>query len=170
MIKKLLVILNVIILMMSLCFLLLGGMFQCSSSYIGKYYGSISCAISMIIMVFVYLLNISAKNNGKFPLSKFSILFPVMISILSILVNIYNTKKHKNNILLNKANTNYYYYNGLFVLSLGGIVMIQIFNLLMNFFYDTSNSLLKNILKYSIFIISIINGIFSYFSHYYINL
>ena len=132
MLRKGLILLNIIILLLSLCFLLMGGLFQCSTSYTGKFYGSLASAASMVFMIFVYLLSIPAKNNGKFPLSEFYIFLPVIITILSILLTTYNIKKHKKDIMSNKANTNYYLYNGLYVLTLGFIIIFQIFNLIMN--------------------------------------
>ena len=93
MLRKGLILLNIVILLLSLCFLLMGGLFQCSTSYTGKFYGNIASATSMIFMIFVYLLSIPAKNNGKFPLSEFYIFLPVIITILSILLTTYNIKK-----------------------------------------------------------------------------
>jgi hypothetical protein len=167
MLRKGLILLNIIILLLSLCFLLMGGLFQCSTSYTGKFYGSLASAVSMIFMIFVYLLSIPAKNNGKFPLSEFYIFLPVIITILSILLTTYNVKKHKKDIMSNKSNTNYYLYNGLYVLTLGFIIIFQIFNLIMNHFYNFYKS---NMFKYILFFFTIINALFSYLSHHYINL
>jgi hypothetical protein len=165
MLRKCLILLNIIILLLSFCFLLIGGLFQCSNSYTGKLYGSLASAASMIFMIFIYLLRISAKNNGKFPLSEFHIFIPAIITILSILLTIYNIKKHKKDIMSNKSNTNYYFYNGLYVLSLGFIIIFQIFNLIMNHFYDFYKS---NMFKYILLFFSITNALFSYLSHHYI--
>lgn len=167
MLRKGLILLNIIILLLSLCFLLMGGLFQCSTSYTGKFYGSIATIISMIFMLFVYLLSIPVKNNGKFPLSEFYTFLPIIITILSILLMTYNIHKHKKDIISNKSNTNYYLYNGLYVLSLGCIIIFHIFNLIMSHFYNFYNS---NILKYILYFFTIINALFSYLSHYYINL
>jgi hypothetical protein len=167
MLRKGLILLNIIILLLSLCFLLMGGLFQCSTSYSGKFYGSIASAGSMVFMIFVYLLSIPAKNNGKFPLSEFAIFLPVIITILSILLTTYNIKKYKKDIMNNKSNTNYYLFNGLYVLSLGFIIIFQIFNLIMNHFYNFYKS---NMLKYVIIFFTIVNALFSYLSHHYINL
>jgi len=167
MLRKGLILLNIIILLLSLCFLLMGGLFQCSTSYTGKFYGNLASAVSIIFMIFVYLLSIPANNNGKFPLSEFYIFLPVIITILSILLTTYNIKKHKKDIMSNKSNTNYYLYNGLYVLTLGFIIIFQIFNLIMNHFYNFYKS---NMLKYILLFFTIINALFSYLSHHYINL
>ena len=121
----------------------------------------------MIFMIFVYFLSVSAVAIGNFPLSDFYIFLPVIITILSILLTTYNIKKYKNDIMSNKSNTNYYLYNGLYVLTLGFIIIFQIFNLIMNHFYNFYKS---NMLKYIIFFFTIINALFSYLSHHYINL
>jgi len=167
--RKILILLNIIILFLSLCFLLMGGLFNCSTSFIGKFYGNISCVGSMIVMIFIYLISIPAKHNGKFMLSEFLIIIPIIITIVSILITCYDTKKFKKDILKNNANSNYYLYNGLYVLSLGLIIVIQIINLVMNHFYNLSNSSLNNIFKYIIIFSSLVNIFFSYLSHYYIN-
>lgn len=167
MIIKGLILLNIIFLLLSLCFLLTGGLFQCSTSYTGKLYGNISCVSSFAVMMFVLLLSISTKKNGKFFSADFLMFIPIIITILSILLTTYNTKKHKTDIISNKANSNYYLYNGFYVLSLGFIIMFQILNLVMNHFYNLSS---LNVLKYVTLFLSIINGLFSYLSHYYINL
>lgn len=167
MLRKGLILLNIIILLLSLCFLLMGGLFQCSTSYTGKFYGNIASAASMIFMIFIYLLSIPSKNNGKFPLSEFVIFLPAIITILSILLSTHNTKKHKKDIMSNKSNTKYYLYNGLYVLSLGFIIIFQIFNLIMHHFYDFYKSYM---LKYILFFFTIINALFSYLSHHFINL
>tara|TARA_B110000305_G_C19348470_1_gene592946 strand:- start:309 stop:755 length:447 start_codon:yes stop_codon:yes gene_type:complete len=147
----------------------MGGLFKCSTSFIGKFYGNISCVGSMIVMIFIYLISIPKKNNGKFILSEFLIIIPIIITIISILITIYDTKKYKKDILKNNANANYYLYNGLYVLSLGVIISLQIFNLVISHYYNFSNYSLNNILKYGSIFMSIINGLFSYLSHYYIN-
>lgn len=167
MLRKGLILLNVVFLLLSLCFLLIGGLFQCSTSYTGKFYGNLTCVASMIFMIFVYLLGISTKNNGRFPLSEFIIFLPVIVTVLSILLTTYNTKKHKNDIISNKSNINYYLYNGLYVLSLGCIIIIQIFNLIMYHFYNLYKS---KVLNYITLFITIMNALFSYLSHYYVNL
>lgn len=162
-----LVLLNIITLLLSLCFLLIGDLFQCSSSYYAKFYGNISSAATMIFLVFVYLLSIPAKNNGKFPLSEFVIFLPIVITILSILLTTHNTKKYKKEIMSNKSNTNYYLYNSLYVLSLGFIIILQIFSLITNHLYNFYKSIMLN---YILLFFSIVNIIFSYLSHYYISL
>lgn len=167
MLKNWLIVLNVVILLLSLCFLLSGGLFKCSTSYTGIFYGNITSAISMVFMIYVYLLSISSKNYNKFPLSEFAILLPIIIIVLSILLTSYNTNKYKKDIISNKANTNYYLYNGLYVLTLGFIIIILVFNLIMNHFYNFKQF---EILKYIILFFSIVNVSFSYLSHHYINL
>jgi hypothetical protein len=148
----------------------MGGLFYCSTSYTGQFYGNISCIGSMILLIFVFIISIPAKNNGNFPLADFIIMFPVIITILSIALTCYNIKKYREDIVSKKANTNYYLFNGMYVLSLGFIIIFQIFNLVMNHFYNFANTSLNNFIKYFIIFLSAANGGFSYMSHTYINL
>lgn len=170
MLRKILIMLNIILLILSLCFLLMGGLFYCSTSYTGKLYGNMSCAGSFVFMIFIYLISVPAKNNGKFPLSELSVMLPVLITILSVLLTTYNTRKYRKDIVSKKANTNYYLYNGMYVLSLGFIIIFQIFNLIMNHYYNFTNKTLQTYMKYIILFATLLNGLFSYLSHYYINL
>lgn len=170
MIIKLLISLDIILLLFSISFLLLGGLFYCSTSYFALFYGNISCIVSLIFMIFIYLLSFAAKNNNKIPLTLFMSLFPVFITILSILLTSYNTKKHRKDIITQKVNTNYYYFNGFYTLSLCFVIILFIYNLIFNHFYNNLNILSNKYSNYLIIIVSFINAIFSYFSHYYINL
>lgn len=164
-----LILLNIAILLLSLCFLLVGGIFYCSTSYTGKLYGNISCAVALIFLIFIYILSITSRNDGMFPLKEILIFIPVIITILSVLLTSYNTKKHRKNILSNKANSNYYLYNGIYILTLSFTIIFQIINLIINYFYSFTNQKLKSVIYYAILFSSILNGTFSYLSHYYLN-
>jgi hypothetical protein len=168
--RKGLILLNIIIMLLSLCFLLMGGLFYCSTSYVAQLYGNISCAGSMILLVLVIIFNIPVKNNGRFPLIEFVNIIPIIVTILAILLASYNIKKYSDDIISNKANTNYYLFNGMYVLSLGFIIVSQILNLILNFFYNYTNINFNKLLKWFIIILTSVNGLFAYYSHKYINL
>lgn len=170
MLNKILIMLNIIILILSLSFLIMGGIFYCSTSYAGKLYGNISCAGAFIFMIIIYIIIIPSKNNGRFPLSELSIMIPVIITILSVLLTSYNTKKYRKDIISNKANQNYYLYNSMYVVSLGVIIILQIFNLIMNYYYNLTNPGIQNIGKYILLFTTAINAVFSYLCHHYLNL
>ena len=167
--RKGLILLNIIVLLLSLSFLLMGGLFYCSVSYTGQFYGNVSCAGSMIFLFFIYIMNITSKNNGGFPLNEIYVFIPVIITILSILLTSRNIKKHRADIINKKVNTNFYLFNGMYGLTLGFLIIFIIMNLVMNYFYNLSNNNINKWLKRLILMFSIGNGTLSYASHHYIN-
>ena len=169
MFEKGLILLNIVLFILSLTLFLTGGMFGCSASYIGQFYGNISSAGSFILLIFLHVILIHKKHNDKLPLSAIPIFVSPILSILSILLTSYNTKKYRTDIINKKANSKYYIYNAFYGISLVLIILLQITYLIVNHFYENmSNNFIASTTKNMLLIMSIINCIMSYMSHRYL--
>lgn len=162
---QILVLLNIVILLVAISLLIMGGLFYCTTSYLGQYYGNITTFIAFIITIFIYLLSIT--KDGKLPLGGITsigfIITSVILSIVSSSLSLYNILNHKSDIINKRVNINYYIMNGLYILSLCLIVFYHIMSLTQIYFTGETK-----IQKYIILLMSIFNLSMSYYSYTYL--
>lgn len=170
MIKNILIVLNVVMLLFSILFLLLGGVFSCNTSYVGQFYGNLATAASIFLSLCIYIIDIPSKNNGKFPITSLLFCLPFLLILGSILVMTQNIKKFRVDILKRKANVNYYIYSGIYVMTVAVIVLLQIFRILLNSLFRIDNAKISRILNYALLVFILINCFMCFKSNFYLKI
>ena len=171
---KVIILLNIILMIFSLTYLLIGGVFTCTVSVTSQMIGYAMTILSFLLLISVQVITEINNNTIGSMWDKIKTLLPIILpSVITVIDISFITKilyDRQNKLKRKRVNVNYHFYNGLYKLNVMMLLFMKMIGMIFFELFEISQSFYKSVLFYIIWILSISCAILSYFVHHYLSL
>ena len=171
---KVIILLNIILMIFSLTYLLICGVFMCTVSVTSQMIGFALTILSFLLLISIQVITEINNNTIGSIWDKIKTLLPIILPSLITVIDISFITKllydRRNKLKRKRVNVNYHFYNGLYKLNIMFLLVVKLIGLIFFELFEISQSFYRTVLFYTLWIFSISCAILSYFVHHYLNL
>ena len=171
---KVIILLNIILMIFSLTYLLICGVFMCTVSVTSQMIGFALTILSFLLLISIQVITEINNNTIGSIWDKIKTLLPIILPIVITVIDISFISKllydRRNKLKRKRVNVNYHFYNGLYKLNIMFLLVVKLIGLIFFELFEISQSFYRTVLFYTLWIFSISCAILSYFVHHYLNL